>query len=95
VSAGGSLLEIGGKIGVNIDLGSSRFRIYVKVAKSPRASWIVLVQKKDGTKIVCVNRRKFNAVTITDAYPLPRVDESLDQLVGLKWFSTLDLNSGY
>jgi len=67
----------------------------IQHSKSPCASGIVLVQKKDGTKRCCVDYRKLNEVTIKDAYPLPRVDESLDQLVGSKWFSTLDLNSGY
>ena len=36
-----------------------------------------------------------NSATVKDAYPLPRIDESLDQLRGARWFSTLDLNAGY
>ena len=39
--------------------------------------------------------RKFNLVTVKDAYPLPRVDDTLDMLAGKRWFSTLDLASGY
>ena len=39
--------------------------------------------------------RKLNAVTLKDAYPLPRVDDSLDALGGSKWFTTLDMTSGY
>jgi len=42
-----------------------------------------------------VDYRKLNSVTIQDAYPLPRIDESLDALAGSKYFSTLDLLSGY
>ena len=58
-------------------------------------SCIVMVKKKDGTNRFCVDYRKLNDSTIKDAYPLPRVDESLDQLSGSKWFSCLDLNSRY
>jgi len=42
-----------------------------------------------------VDYRKLNSVTIQDAYPLPQIDESLDALAGSKYFSTLDLLSGY
>jgi len=44
---------------------------------------------------VCVDYRKLNSVTIQDAYPLPQIDESLDALAGSKYFSMLDLLSGY
>ena len=59
------------------------------------ASGIVLVKKKDGPTRFCVDYRSLNNVTTKDAYPLPRVDDSLDQLAGSKWFSTFDLNAGY
>ena len=52
-------------------------------------------KKKDGTTCFCVDYRKLNDVTSKDAYPLPRIDATLDMLAGLKWFSTLDLLSGY
>ena len=64
-------------------------------SKSPWASGIVLVKKKNGSKQFCVEYRRLNDVTIKDAYPLPRIDESLDQLAGSQWFSCLDMNSGY
>ena len=51
--------------------------------------------KKDGTKCFCVDHRKLNAVTVKDAYPVPRIDETFDALRGARWFSTLDLASGY
>ena len=67
----------------------------IKPSKSPWASSIVIVKMKDGSSRFCVDYRKLNDVTIKDAYPLPRVDESLDQLSGSKWFSCLDLNAEY
>ena len=62
------------------------------------AAWsspVVLVKRKDGKLRFCIDYRKVNMSTIGDAYPLPRIDESLDALAGSKLFSTLDLLSGY
>ena len=55
----------------------------------------MLVPKKDGTIRFCVDYRKVNEVILEDAYPIPRVGNTLDTLAGSKWFSTLDLKSGY
>ena len=67
----------------------------IQPSSSPWASPVVLVQKKDGSYRFCVDYRKLNRITRKDAYPLPRVDDTLDALEGTKWFSTLDLLWGY
>ncbi len=59
------------------------------------ASPVVLVTKKDGTTCFCVDYWKLNDVTRKDAYPLPLIDDTLDALRGSKYFSMLDLSSGY
>lgn len=68
-----------------------------KVIEPPTNPWssgIVLVKKKDGTTRFCVDYRRLNSVTIKGAYPLPRIDVSLDQLSGNSFFSTCVLGIG-
>ena len=67
----------------------------IQPSSSPWASPIILVKKKDGTMRFCVDYRRVNNVTVKDAYPLPRIDDTFDTLSGSRWFSTLDLASGY
>lgn len=67
----------------------------IQESSSSFASPIVLVRKADGGLRLCVDYRRLNSKTKRDAFPLPRIDESLDALGGAQVFSTIDLASGY
>ena len=67
----------------------------IRPSSSPWASAIVLVRKKDGMLRICVDYRHLNSVTKLGTFPLPRIDDLLDQLGSAKCFTTLDLAAGY
>ena len=76
-------------------LGEMLQKNVISPSTSPWASPIVLVRKKDESTRFCVDYRKVNCLTRKDAYPIPKIDETLDTFAGAKLFSTLDLRSGY
>jgi hypothetical protein len=62
---------------------------------SPCGSPIVLVQKKDGTRHLCIDYKELDKITVRKRYPIPRIEDLLDQLKGGNFFSKIDLKSGY
>ncbi|CAM4703830.1 unnamed protein product [Caretta caretta] len=67
----------------------------IQPSASPWASPVVLVPKKDRLVRFCVDYQKLSAITVSDAYPMPRPDELLDKLGGARYLTTMDLTKGY
>lgn len=67
----------------------------IQESSSPFASPVLLVKKKSGEWRLCVDFRSLNAYTIKNKFPLPIMEELFEELLGAKWFTTLDLRSGF
>jgi len=68
---------------------------FIEPSLAPFGAPVLFVKKKDGNLRMCVDYRKLNNITFKNSYPIPRIDDLLDQLYGAKIFSSLDLRSGY
>jgi hypothetical protein len=68
---------------------------FIRLSASPWGSPALFVPKKDGTQCLCVDYRALNTVTIKNKYPLPRIDDLMDELRQDKFFSKIDLRLGY
>ena len=67
----------------------------IRPSKSPWCNTIVLVRKKDGTLRFCIDFWRLNARTKKDLFPLPRMQETMESMVGARFFSSMDLKSGF
>lgn len=76
-------------------IGEMLFEDIVRPSNSPFSSQYFLLKKKDGTWRFCANYQALNAVAVKDHFPIPTVEEILDEVAGAKIFSKLDLSAGY
>ncbi|GFV18909.1 hypothetical protein TNCV_4757941 [Trichonephila clavipes] len=79
---------------IHDELGKMLDRGIIQPSESPWSS-VILVHKKDNTWRFCVDYRLLNRITTKRVYPLPRIDDTLSSLQGSKFFSFMDLSSGY
>ncbi|GKF86778.1 hypothetical protein Tco_0254605 [Tanacetum coccineum] len=68
---------------------------FIRPSHSPWGAPVLFVKKKDGSFRMCIDYWELNKLTIKNRYPLPRIDDLFDQLQGSRYFSKIDLRSGY
>nr|GEU95233.1 putative reverse transcriptase domain-containing protein [Tanacetum cinerariifolium] len=68
---------------------------FIRPSHSPWGASVLFVKKKDGSIRMCIDYRELNKLTVKNRYPLPRIDNLFDQFQGARYFSKIDLRSGY
>ena len=68
---------------------------WIRPSSSQWGAPVIFVRKKDGSMRMCIDYRMLNQRTVRDSYPLPRIDDLLDVLGEARYFSKIDLRSGY
>ena len=68
---------------------------YIRHSKSPWGAPVLLRRKQDGTWRMCVDYKKLNKLTVKNRYPLPRLDDLIDRLLGATYFTKINLRTGY
>lgn len=95
ISFGPRRLSYAEKIGVQQIIDDLLNKNIIRPSCSPYAAPIVLVKKRSGEMRMCVDYRALNAITVRDNYPLPLIDDCIEYLSNKKYFSVLDLKSGF
>ena len=68
---------------------------YIRPSKAPFGAPVLFQKKKDGSLRMCINYRALNKITIKNKYPIPLIADLFDQLGKARYFTKLDLRSGY